>query len=278
MQFITRKEHLLMNTRYEEYFGFKSKLPFTLYVGLERTPENCSNEANWHENLEIQVCEEGEGTVLLDGEKHHFLTNDIVVVNSNVIHHTGTENNLKYSCLIIDTKFCEQADIDHTAFLFEPHFKSKTFIDLLNNLQTIYSNNKDICRVAKSKEIVLKILIELCEHHISKVNKPMQKKSLETVRQTINYIRQNCNRTLSLDEISKNVLMDKYSISREFKKITAQTIFQYINNYRCKRAAELILSGKTVQEAAFMCGFHNMSYFTKVFKQYMRELPSKYKK
>lgn len=171
MQFTTRKEHLLMNTRYEEYFGFKSKLPFALYVGLERTPENCSNEANWHENLEIQVCEEGEGTVLLDGEKHHFLTNDIVVVNSNVIHHTGTENNLKYSCLIIDTKFCEQADIDHTAFLFEPHFKSKTFIDLLNNLQTIYSNNKDICRVAKSKEIVLKILIELCEHHILKVNK-----------------------------------------------------------------------------------------------------------
>lgn len=106
----------------------------------------------------------------------------------------------------------------------------------------------------------------------------MQKKSLETVRQTINFIRQNYNRTLSLDEISKNVLMDKYSISREFKKITAQTIFQYINNYRCKRAAELILSGKTVQEAAFMCGFHNMSYFTKVFKQYMRELPSKYKK
>ena len=94
----------LIGVRYESYESLTDKLPFTLYVNLERVPNNCSKEQNWHDNLEIQLCTEGKGTVLLNGEKYNIKKNDIVVVNSNVIHYTATENSLTYSCLIVNAR------------------------------------------------------------------------------------------------------------------------------------------------------------------------------
>ncbi len=268
----------MLGTRYEEYINFSAELPFILSSDLERTSVKRSHEANWHDNLEIQLCTKGYGWVLLDGEKITFSEGDIVIVNSNVIHYTGTEHSLKYTCLIIDNQFCIQAGIDHTSILFETHFKSEYIKNLLISLEKIYINADDACRTAKLKQIILEILINLRENHTESIDARPENKSLETVKKTINFIRQNYNRKLYLQEIAKEVLISKYSLAREFKKATKQTVVEYINSYRCKKAAEFMEYGKTVSEAARMCGFNNMSFFTKIFKQYFGVLPSKYKK
>ena len=98
----------MLGTRYEEYLTFKDNLPFKFYSDITITPTTYSKEANWHENIEIQVCLEGEGYVLLDGDKISFSKGDVVVVNSNAIHYTYTANELTYTCIIVDTAFCKQ--------------------------------------------------------------------------------------------------------------------------------------------------------------------------
>ena len=98
------------------------------------------------------------------------------------------------------------------------------------------------------------------------------------VKMTIKYIRDNYSNKLLLEQIATNVYTDKYSLTREFKKVTNQTIVNYINSLRCKKASEMIKDGERVSEAARKNGFTNMSYFTKTFKQYMGVLPSEYKK
>lgn len=80
------------------------------------------------------------------------------------------------------------------------------------------------------------------------------------------FLRANYFRKLSLDEIAKNVLTDKFTLSKEFKKFTGQTIVDYLNGYRIKKAALLIARGSNVSDAAYACGFENMSYFTRLFK------------
>ena len=122
------------------------------------------------------------------------------------------------------------------------------------------------------------MLIEFREKHTLSENKyAIKAHSFEAVKETIKFIRTNYERKMSLDEISQNAFVDKYSLSREFKKVTNQTIVQYINSYRCKKASEYISDGVSVADAAQMCGFTNMSFFTKTFKLYMGCLPSKYK-
>ena len=58
----------MLGTRHEEYQSFTNGLPFVLNVNLERSRYNFSKENNWHDNLEIQICTEGSGAVLLDGK------------------------------------------------------------------------------------------------------------------------------------------------------------------------------------------------------------------
>lgn len=48
-----------------------------------------------------------------------------------------------------------------------------------------------------------------------------------------------------------------------------------VNAVRCRNANTFILSGLSISEAAYRCGFENMSYFSKTFKKYVGELPSK---
>ena len=269
----------MLGTRHEEYQSFTNGLPFVLNANLERSRFNRSNENNWHENLEIQLCTEGSGTVLLDGERFEFNKGDIVIVNSNVIHYTGTDTKLIYSCLIVSTDFCKQIGLDPSRLLFESSIKSPVLVDWLTDLIEIYLNPNASCYIAKLNKIVLQILIELAEHHmVQEISTAFDSQKYKTIKSAISYIRGNYRRKITLDEISKAVLCDKYALCREFKKMTGQTIIENLNNYRCIKAIECLSAEYTVAQTAALCGFDNLSFFTKTFKRYIGKLPSDYKK
>lgn len=265
----------MIGTRHEEYKLIKDGQPFVLFANLERSALNYSTEMNWHDNLELQLCTGGSGTVLLDGKRYIFLENDVITVNSNVIHYTSTDSRLCYSALIISSDFCKQMGIDYDVLYFSPLIKSSEISDLFKRLQSIYLSSDISYKIAKQNELLLKILVELSENFSTRKKMTFSgNKSFENVKKTVKYIRENFSRRLSLDELSRNVYTDKYSFSREFKSITGQTVVEYINSYRCQRAADCILSGLSVSESAQICGFNNFSYFTKTFKMHMGILPS----
>ncbi len=269
----------MLGTRHEEFGFLTEDLPFILNTDLKRTYFNRSKENNWHDNLEIQLCTEGCGTVLLNGEKFAFGKNDIVVVNSNILHYTGTDTTLTYSCLIVSTDFCRRIGLDTNCMLFKPNIKSPVLVDLFTDLTQIYLNTNASCRIAKLNKIVLEILIELAEHYtLKETTLGSDAKKYETVKLVISYIRDNYGRKIILDEISKAVLCDKYALCREFKKLTGQTIVENLNNYRCIKAIEYLSQGYTVAQTASLCGFDNLSFFTKTFKKYIGKLPSEYRK
>ncbi len=269
----------MLGTRHEEYRFLTEDLPFVLNTDLKRTYFNRSKENNWHDNLEIQLCTEGCGTVLLNGEKFAFGKNDIVVVNSNILHYTGTDTSLTYNCLIVSTDFCNRVGIDPSILFFDPFIKSAVLVDLLSSLAEIYLNPDVPCRKAKLNKLVLEILIELAEYHtVQKIAIDANTQKYETVKASISYIRDHYSRKISLDEISKAVLCDKYALCRAFKKLTGQTIIENLNNYRCIKAIEYLSAGYTVAQTASLCGFDNLSFFTKTFKKYIGKLPSDYKK
>ena len=124
----------------------------------------------------------------------------------------------------------------------------------------------------------MELLIELSQNYSQKPTTNFSKsKAFERVKAAIKFIKNNYNRKILLDEISKSIYVDKYLLSHDFKKITGQTIIEYTNNYRCQQAANLITSGYTISEAATKCGFENLSFFTKTFKKHMGIVPSKLK-
>jgi AraC-like DNA-binding protein len=268
----------MLGTRYENYEN-STALPFVLRTNILRTPHNLSRAQNWHEELELQLCTDGEGQLLLGGEKFPFRENDIAVVNSNVLHYTATDNNLTYSCLIIRAAFCRQMGIDCDRLSFRPLIQSPVLTDLFLQLTAVCADKDAPLPTAQAHHALLALLIELVNNHTDSVRNNTPKcRTFDAVKQAITYLHRNYHRRITLNELAEHVMMDKYALCREFKKATGQTIFGYLGNYRCLRSCELLKSGCSVSEAASSCGFENLSYFTKTFKKHIGQNPSIFRK
>ncbi len=166
-------------------------------------------------------------------------------------------------------------EIDYDKLCFSPLINDEKLYSILNDIKQIYSDSEDKFKTAKLNKSLLELLIILSENYSEEMSdSSIFNKTFETVKNLINYIRDNYTHKILLDDIAKNIYCDKFVLSRNFKKVTGQTVVEYINNYRCNKAVNLIQKGFTVSEAANMCGFENLSFFTKTFKKHIGYLPS----
>ena len=106
--------------------------------------------------------------------------------------------------------------------------------------------------------------------------KPSVDKRIETVTA---YINQNLNRTLSVQEISKNVNLSKSVLYRMFHNNFNCTISDYINQQRVEKSI-LYLSetDMSIDEISQAVGFAGASYYSRTFKKLKGISPLKFKK
>ncbi len=266
-----------MQNRYEEYMSFDDNIPFIIHQNLKRTGRIYSSEANFHENIELQLCIDGEGRVLIDGKHIPFKKGEMVAINSGAIHHTGSDCFLEYSCIIIDQCFCLDSGIMAEKLYLETCLEDDGLKNIFNEMCRVYNEKGDCLRAAKLRRLTLELLILLCEKHTIQNEMPSENVKNDDVKKAINYIKAHFHEKISLDGIAKALYTNKYVLSRRFKLTVGTSIFDYICAYRCNTASRLISQGKSVTEAAHECGFENMSYFSRAFKQYMGKLPSECK-
>ncbi|MCL2480785.1 MAG: helix-turn-helix transcriptional regulator [Spirochaetaceae bacterium] len=86
-----------------------------------------------------------------------------------------------------------------------------------------------------------------------------------------------------MNEITVNNILQFCPLSRShfhalFKQETGKTFIEYLNNLRCEKAAELLITtDDTVLDIALKSGFNNFSHFCHTFKQLKGISPKKYK-
>ncbi len=268
-----------MEQRYEAYDDFPEGIPFVYRPHIHRSAKERSRQSNWHENLELEYCESGEGSVLIDGERYPLRAGDLVAICGNRIHHTGTDTDLVYTCLIFDPAFCAQNGLPIEQCLPKEHFTDPHIADAIASIHRIYKDRTDPLRVPKLRSLALTILLGIMEHHLSAAHAPRpQSTAEENVKNAIRYIRMHYREKLSLDAMAAALFVNKYVLLRQFKRITRQTVTEDWNAHRCRCAAALLAEGKSVAEAATQCGFSNLSYFSKTFARYRGILPSEYRK
>ena len=269
----------MLGTRHEEYTNFAGDLPFRLFEDICITPKTRRSTANWHTNLELKLCTGGIGRVLLDGTVVPFEEGDVVVCNSGVLHHTDADTMVRYTALIVDTKFCKQVCIDPQTLRFSQRITDPSFLASLLALIAAYHADSDPLHTAKCYQRLLELLITLREDYTQDAGEyTVKDREIAAVEQIIGYIREHYAQKLSLECLARQCLTDKYTLSRSFKRVTGQTVLHYIHQFRCQKAAEHLKDGLSVSEAATLCGFTNMSFFTKTFKTHMGKMPSEYKR
>lgn len=235
---------------------------------------------HWHENLELLRIFEGECDVITNGIKIHAVPGDIALVNSNMVHQVeATTEYARYDCLIIDAAIIRGLGIDIEHILFERCIKDseteRLFLEAVG-----FERGDGEYRLLDLKLAIFALAVNLVKNHTDGEYSPegISNPKTETVKRAIEYMKEHYAEPITVDGLARQLGFTKYYFCHIFSEVTGSTVINHLNYIRCKNARKLILSGRcNITEAAEQSGFTNMSYFAKIYRNVIGQLPSETK-
>lgn len=100
----------------------------------------------------------------------------------------------------------------------------------------------------------------------------------EYIEKACDYIANNYQRAITVDEIAQAVGISRSSLYRSFMANMSMSVQDFLTEYRIKASCNLLEDGKlSLKEIAYQCGFANSLYFSQVFKRVMGFPPTRYR-
>lgn len=105
-----------------------------------------------------------------------------------------------------------------------------------------------------------------------------EEKSNSIIEMSKDYICNNYNKDISLDDVSRAVNISPYYFSKIFKEGTGENFIEYLTNIRIEKAKELLSTTEySMKEICTMCGYSDPNYFSRSFKKNVGVTPTEYK-
>lgn len=259
--------------------------PYLTYV----VDRNCT--ASWkldnrmgHYN--IMFLYEGEARFERNDEVYIAKKGDFVFYRPNDIRKARTFPDRLMKCYAVDFLYtCVEFDkvewkLKHCELPFkvvstvsDPYLYSK-LVDLFSSLSRLWMNNKQNNEV-KSRSIFAEIIHLLLRYNECKSYSFSDAKRAEEV---INYLTKHYAERITLEDLSEKMQLSYSYLGSIFKKVTGKPIIEYLIHIRLYKAKELLRDGHSVSDVAYMTGFNDVFYFSKVFKKYENISPSQYRR
>ncbi|POP31824.1 hypothetical protein C3B58_14730 [Lactonifactor longoviformis] len=95
----------------------------------------------------------------------------------------------------------------------------------------------------------------------------------------VQYMRENCRREISLEEVADQVYVSKWYFSKLFRKEKGIKFSDYMSALRIDQAQKIIRENPSLKnyEVADMVGFGNVRYFSQLFKKITGKTPSEFR-
>ncbi len=94
----------------------------------------------------------------------------------------------------------------------------------------------------------------------------------------IEYLNNNINKEITIDELSTLFYFNKTYIMKKFKKELNISIHEYINTIRIYNSLPYFKEDNYILNIAFRNGFNSLEYYSEIFKKNMGVSPNIYKK
>ncbi|AUP78552.1 helix-turn-helix transcriptional regulator [Flavivirga eckloniae] len=296
------------NIYYEHFSRKKSKTPPT-YSNKKNyvTRFNCMlDHFQFNENsLTIAYIKQGKGNFLLEKKRLAINNNKVVVANHGLGWEYINAGNKKLDllCFVISENFLNEFSFccnTKTKSLLDPplqkDLKDFLFIERSYNtdlyptgklLKSIYEcTNMGGFNILDAKELTIEMLQSLYRDqyyaYLSASKIQLQKKTakIETFKRLLlayEYINDNYDKNISIDELSKVSSLSEFHLYNSFKLIFKRTPHQYILTLKMQMAKTYLREKKhTLTDIAIMLSFPNLSTFSKLFKKTYGISPSQY--
>lgn len=202
--------------------------------------------------------------------------------------------------------FFQSIEIDRAVFQSHFNYKLKKlplyfyeiFADIEGNNEMFYTSNyslqiseiiRDIERFskngfirinyigAKSLEILAAMLSQYEDDINNSESKILRKRDVNVINEIAKYIQHNYSEFKNIDELASKFGINNRKIQQGFQLQFQQSVNEYLNNVRLNKAIELLNEGeKNISEIVYALGLSSRSYFSKIFKERYKILPSEY--
>ena len=102
---------------------------------------------------------------------------------------------------------------------------------------------------------------------------------LDLQKHMVNFIYQNFQQQITLDEIAASVNVSRSKCCRLFQKYLNESPILFLKDYRLRKSCDLLLqSNYSITEIATMVGYNHLSYYSKIFLEKYGMTPHDYRK
>lgn len=262
--------------------------PFQLYCVDEMHPKY-SMAHHWHSELEIIRIISGKLAVTLSDRAYVGKDGDVFVVNSGVIH-SAMPHDCVYECIVFDVNFFAinkdfemfaSSLINRDGFVNEYFPKNNTKFHFL--VDELFVNMREAKKgyMLSAAGLILRIFGEIEEnnYYSENVYKSAENvKNIHKLKKVLEFIRNSYFQQIALEDMAKAAGMSPKYFCSFFKTMTSKTPVEYLNSHRIERAAHrLLITDDSITDIAYDCGFNDLSYFIKVFKDEKQITPKQFR-
>lgn len=247
--------------------------------------ENAYTPLHWHSHLEIIFILNGYMTAFINDKKYVLKKNDMLVISPKELHSTRCFHKVSYLLLQIPYDYLSGALKQVSLIQFQAYFPSITtsstqrrLHDCLFTLLSVYRKKEDGYQLYFSS-VVYEFLYVLYKYHSKKITRETKEKenrNFERIEETIQYVKANYQREISLREMAELLNVSPEYFCRLFKKQTGQTFLEYLNAVRLIHFYhDLTETDYSITELMERNGITNYKVFIRTFKETYHTTPKK---
>lgn len=260
--------NIMMNAYYENL-----NYPFTVRFGSD-----LSFGAHLHRQVEIFYVLEGEVDIRIDTVLKTVKAPGLSIAFPNTVHSYETKNHCRFAILIFDITLAGE----YTNLL--THYRCKdSFISPEQMHSDIYYSIEALMKEKGTMDIrLVKAFFSIILGRIFEQLTLVENTKADQVynpQKILTYIAQNFTQPISLESISKELGISKYTISRIFSQKIGTSFSSYVNSLRIGLAQQLLnQQDMSVTELSYECGFESPRTFNRAFNDFCGVTPSEYKR
>jgi AraC-like DNA-binding protein len=247
---------------------------------------------HYHPEYEIVCVFEGSGRRHVGNHLSNYSDGDLVLIGSNLPHGgfgygavgTHEEIVLQFTEDFLGYHFLAKPEMGNIKKLFD---RAKQGISFRGETKNILSQKfKKLLSLSHFERLIelLNILQELAksEEYIflnsADIRYNFSQKDQARLMKIYSFVEQNYSQGFDIQEVAEMCNLTVPAFCNYFKKNLNQTFTDFTNEYRINQAAKLLLEGLEIVDICYRCGFNNVSYFGRVFKQFKGTNPSQFRR